>query len=46
MRCELTPEGVLIVCSENDIEEYGLKRWREENEYGKSFDEFIGLKKK
>jgi hypothetical protein len=45
MKCKLTKEGMLIVESETDVEEYALERWKEKNdEYGR-FDTFIKLKR-
>ena len=43
MKCKLMKDGMLIVESETDVEEYALKRWRETNAYC-SFDNFIKLK--
>ncbi|NOQ37620.1 hypothetical protein GQ472_01910 [archaeon] len=46
MKCELTIEGILIIESESDIEEYALRRWKEKNEYDTYFTDVIKIKKR
>ena len=47
MNCELTKDGILILTSETDLEEYALKSWHKEQiDYENYHDWDIEIKSK